>query len=82
MTSVTIDFPVEDEDFVTDPTDSFPISIQILDDDIVEGIENFVCEILSTSLPGRVLIGDNNVVPVDIVDNDSKNISVPLPAGT
>ena len=50
-----------------------PLSISILDDNIVEGNENFTLTFTSSVLPGNVMIDeDNNRCTVIIFDDDCK----------
>ena len=50
-----------------------PLSISIVDDNIVEGNENFTLTFTSSVLPGNVMIDeDNNRCTVIIFDDDCK----------
>ena len=53
--------------------DSLPITINITDDTIFEGLEYFQARIVETSDLFRVKIGQQNTVNVTIVDDDSES---------
>ena len=52
---------------------SFPIPINITDDDIAEGLEIFEARIVWTSYSSRVRIGQRNTVHVKIIDDDGES---------
>ena len=52
--------------------DSLPITFNITDDTILEGLEHFQARIVETSDLIRVMIGQRDTVNVTIVDNDSE----------
>ena len=52
--------------------DSLPITINITDDTIFEGLEYFQARIVNTSDLIRVRIGQRDTVNVTIIDDDSK----------
>ena len=47
-------------------------NVLITDDNILEGNENFMLTINSSSLPSNVTVGDPGEATVTIVDNDCK----------
>ena len=49
-----------------------PFNIPITDDDILEGNENFLLTIESSSLPSGVTVGNPGQATVTIVDDDRK----------
>ena len=53
--------------------DSLPITINIIDDTIFEGLEYFQARIVSTSDSMRVRIGQRDTVSVTIIDDDSES---------
>ena len=67
-------------DYISGPyTVTFPagqttatFDVPINDDNILEGIENFMLTISPSSLPSSVFVGDANQATVTIVDNDRK----------
>lgn len=62
-----------DRDTPNSFSQSFPISINITDDDIAEGLEVFKALIVGTSYSSRVRIGQHNIVNVNIIDDDSES---------
>ena len=52
-------------------TSSFNVSI--IDDDVLEGNEDFNLIILAESLPNNITLGDHNRSTVTIMDDDSKS---------
>ena len=46
----------------------------IIDDNILEGDENFNLIILAESLPNDIRLGDANMSTVTIVDDDSESL--------
>ena len=53
--------------------DSLPITINIMDDTIFEGLEYFQARIVDTSDLIRVRIGQRDTVNVTIIDDDSES---------
>jgi len=51
---------------------SFPFSIEIIDDNILEDFESFNLTISSFSLPANVSVANPDQTTIDIVDNDGK----------
>ena len=51
---------------------SVPFDVPITNDDILERNETFSLNIISSSAPDRVIIGNPRQSAVTIVDNDSK----------
>ena len=52
----------------------FLFNILIIDDNILEGDENFNLIILAESLPNDIRLGDANMSTVTIVDDDSESL--------
>ena len=52
----------------------FLFNILIIDDNILEGNENFNLIILAESLPNDIRLGDANMSTVTIVDDDSESL--------
>ena len=53
--------------------DSLPISINITDDNILEGLEYFQARIVNTSDFIRVRIGQQDTINVTVIDDDSES---------
>ena len=49
-----------------------PFNVTIIDDNVLEGDENFMLTIDSSSLPSSVTVGTPDEATVTIVDNDRK----------
>ena len=58
--------------------DSLPITINITDDTIFEGLEYFQAEIVETSDSIRVRIGQRDTVNVTIIDDESESSVSPV----
>ena len=50
----------------------FPFDIPIINDDIYEGVEDFMITIDPATLPDNVTVGTPGEATVNIVDDDSK----------
>ena len=55
---------------------SVPFNIPINDDNILEGLEDFILTINPSSLPTGVSVGNPGQATVTIVDNDRKLIRI------
>ena len=64
---------VTDSDIPAPFVDSLPITINITDDTIFEGLEYFQPRIVETSDLIRVRIGQRDTVNVTIIDDDSES---------
>ena len=53
---------------------TFSFNVSIIDDDVLEGNEDFNLIILAESLPNNITLGDHNRSTVTIVDEDSKSL--------
>ena len=53
---------------------TFSFNVSIIDDDVLEGNEDFNLIILAESLPNNITLGDHNRSTVTIVDDDSKSL--------
>ena len=53
---------------------TFSFDVSIIDDDVLEGNEDFNLIILAESLPNDIRLGDHNRSTVTIVDDDSKSL--------
>ena len=51
---------------------SVPFDVNITNDDILEGNETFSLNIIPSSVPDRVIMGNPRLSEVTIVDNDGK----------
>ena len=53
---------------------TFSFDVSIIDDDVLEGNEEFDLIILAESLPNNITLGDHNRSTVTIMDDDSKSL--------
>ena len=53
---------------------TFSFNVSIIDDDVLEGNEDFNLIILAESLQNNITLGDHNRSTVTIMDDDSKSL--------